>query len=58
MKNNTELRAALNMVLARLDANPKSPEEWQAIRVALEESYLYATKCKDMRIKLRERYGQ
>ncbi len=52
MKTNAELRAALNMVLARLDAEPNTIEEWDAIRSALDDAARYAGKVRAMRAKL------
>lgn len=46
MKTNAELRAALNMVLARLDAEPNTIEEWDAIRSALDDAARYAGKVR------------
>ncbi len=43
-KTNVELRAALNMVLTRLDSDPKSVEEWTTIRSALANATSYAAK--------------
>ena len=57
MKNNTEFRAALNMTLARLDADPKSSDEWDAIESALSEAAAYAGKTRRMRKYFEERYG-
>jgi hypothetical protein len=42
LKTNGELRATLEMVLARLDSEPKSDEEWQTIAEALRDSRDYA----------------
>lgn len=44
MKTNDELRAALNMVLARLDSNPRTTEEWKTIEAALRSAAGYAGK--------------
>ncbi len=52
MKTNVELRGTLTMVLARLDADPKTVEEWDAIREALDEAARYAAKCRALRWKL------
>lgn len=55
MKSNVELRAALNMVLTRLEADPKSVDEWEAIAAALKASARYAEKVKAMRAALSEK---
>jgi hypothetical protein len=52
VKTNAELRASLNMVLARLDADPKSVEEWDVIRSALVDAARYAGKVRSLRAKL------
>jgi len=57
MKTNTELRASLNMVLARLDAGPKTVEEWDAIRTALDAAARYAGKVRALRAKFEETYA-
>lgn len=57
MKNNTEFRATLNMVLARLDNDPKSSAEWDSIRSALTEATEYAEKVRRMRRRFEEKYG-
>lgn len=46
MKTNIELRAALNMVLARLDSDPKTSDEWSAIAAALRDATTYAEKVR------------
>jgi hypothetical protein len=52
VKTNTELRAALHMVLARLDADSTTVEEWDAIRSALDDAARYAGKVRALRAKL------
>ncbi len=44
MKNVIELRAALNMVLARLESNPVTTAEWQTIANALRGAHAFAHK--------------
>jgi hypothetical protein len=44
MKSVPELAAALHMVLARLDSQPKTSAEWEAIFDALREASRYALK--------------
>ena len=57
MKTNIEFRAALNMALARLDADPKSSVEWDAIESALSDATAYAGKVSRMRKRFEEKYG-
>lgn len=59
MKNNIELKAALNMVLARIESGQKhSAAEWDAIRIALAQAEGYARKCRDMRAYLEGKEAQ
>lgn len=44
MKTTNELKAALHMVQARLEADPESANEWRAIWLALRDSTDYAFK--------------
>ncbi len=53
MKNNIELRGALDMILARMDS-ANSVEEWEIIRAHLAQCEAYALKCRTMRERLRE----
>lgn len=55
MKTNNELRAALNMVLVRLDSDPRSAEEWATMADALAAAAAYARKCVGMRRSLEHR---
>lgn len=55
MKTNLELRGALNMVLARLDAEPVSVAEWTIIRDALRDAQAYANKVIDLHVQLSNR---
>lgn len=52
MKTSIELCAALNMVLARLESNPRTAAEWQVIRDTLRDAERYADKCRGMRERL------
>jgi len=42
MKNKSELQAALNMVLARLESNPRTSPEWDVIATHLNDAWAFA----------------
>jgi hypothetical protein len=54
MKTNSEFRAALNMVLSRVDGDAKraSSEDWAAIESALSDAAAYAGKARRLRQRL------
>lgn len=49
MKTNTELQATLNVVMARLEAEPKDHENWEQIAFHLREATAYAEKVARLR---------
>ena len=48
MYNNEEMRATLDAITARLDAEPRSVGEWDAIIAALDEINIYAHKTRSL----------
>ena len=53
MKNNAEAKAVLHAMLARLDSDPRSAEEWRAIAAYARSVAAYATKCAQLHATLR-----
>lgn len=57
MHNNDELRAALNMVLARLDDGARDAAAWSVIAEHLRASTRYAEKTAELRKRFEEKFG-
>ena len=49
MKNNNELKTALETVLLMLESDPKTVEEWQVIEDALRSACAYSATFKTLR---------
>lgn len=48
VKSRANLVANLHMALARMGSDPSTPEEWEAIRLALYEATCFARKQRDL----------
>lgn len=47
MKNDVELKGAINVVLARIESGPSSAFEWAAIHATLASAAAYARECRE-----------